>query len=273
MNPRTFFWPMAEQILPFPPADARGDAHAGVADSNVAPPQLVEPAVHVWAWDLDIPLTPLNWEILNEEETLRARRFVFPRDRDRYARAHAVMRTLLGSYVSEPPEKVPFSSSRYGKPQLQKNQTRQDIRFNLSHSAGVGVLAVSQGYEVGIDIEVVRPIDKDVAEGHFSRQELATLQTLPPEEWLQGFYRCWTSKEALLKGEGLGLNLPLDAFDVEADPHRPPALLGCRPPESIASGWLLIDLKPAPDAVCTLAVRDDTSRFSADFLRFFAVNP
>ena len=266
MNAQVFFWPIAEQIFPSALTDVRDNALPRGDSSHAAHP-LVEAVVHVWAWDLDLPPTPHNWEILSEEETLRARRFVFPRDRDRYVRAHGIMRTLLASYIDTSPEKILFSSSRYGKPQIQKKQTSQDIRFNLSHSAGVAVLAVSCGYELGIDIEIVRPIDQDVAKGHFSRQELATLQSLPPEEWLQGFYRCWTSKEALLKGEGLGLNLPLDAFDVEAHPQRSPALLNCRPPTSIAPDWLLIDLKPAPDAVCTLAMHDETGQLASQRLR------
>jgi len=111
----------------------------------------------------------------------------------------------------------------------------------------------------------VRAIDKEVAEHHFSPRELLTLGSLPPEQWQAGFYRCWTSKEALLKGVGCGLHLALDAFDVEADPQRAPALLGWRPLADRVAGWRLIELRAAAGVMGTLAVRDRGSEFSPKF--------
>ena len=76
MSPQIFSWSHAEPV-----------------------PALAPRGVHVWAWDLD--RTPLDSDgsVLSEEETLRARRFVYPRDRDRYVCAHAAMRTLLSGYT------------------------------------------------------------------------------------------------------------------------------------------------------------------------------
>ncbi len=209
MTAKTFLWPSAESV-----------------------PPLAAAHVHVYAWDLDLSPLPDDWEILSEEEAARARRFVFPRDRDRYVRAHAGMRRILGCHSGIEPASISFSSGRYGKPQIEHAQNPGRLQFNLSHSAGVAVLAVAYGYCLGVDVEVVRPIDSDVAEHHFSSAELMTLRSLPPELWQAGFYRCWTSKEALLKGEGLGLNLALDAFDVEVHPQsarRHCWIAGCRP--------------------------------------------
>ena len=249
MSTKIFFWPQAQ---PVPLLDAK--------------------QVHVWAWDLDPQPLPSDWEILGEEETLRARRFVFPRDRDRYVRAHAAMRTLLGCYTGVRPASISFSTNAYGKPQIQSGNALERVRFNLTHSAGTAALAVSRDYDLGVDIEHVRPIDPEIAGDHFSPRELATLQSLPPEQWLQGFYRCWTSKEALLKGEGLGLNLPLDGFDVEAHPLRSPALLAARPQAHIASAWLLAKLLPAHDVLGTLAIRDEAGTFEDTSLQCFALS-
>ena len=249
MSTQTLFWPHAE---PVPPLDAK--------------------QVHVWAWNLDLAPLPSDWELLNEEETLRARRFVFPQDRDRYVRAHSAMRTLLGDYTGVSPTGISFSTNAYGKPQIQSGNVMERIRFNLTHSAGIAALAVTRDYELGVDIEQVRPIDPEIAGDHFSSRELLTLQGLPPEQWLQGFYRCWTSKEALLKGEGLGLNLPLDGFDVEVHPRRPPALLDVRPQTRIATNWLLAELVPAQDIVGTLAIRDEAGTFESTSLQCFALS-
>lgn len=182
------------------------------------------------------------------------------------------MRTLLSSYIGASPASVSFSANAYGKPQIRSDMPAERVHFNLTHSAGVAAFAVSRSYELGIDIECMRPIDPEIAKDHFSPCELAALQSLPPQQWLQGFYRCWTSKEALLKGEGLGLNLPLDGFDVEAHPQRPPALLAVRPQALISRTWRLAELTPAPNILGTLAVRDEDGTFEPASLQCFALS-
>jgi 4'-phosphopantetheinyl transferase len=244
---KTFFWPNMPHI-----------------------PLLLEDQVHVWAWSLDIQPLTRDWEILGEEEVLRARRFVRPQDRNRYVRAHAAMRTLLGTYTGVSPAKLSFSTNARGKPRIQNAETIERVRFNLTHSAGIGVLAVSRNYHLGIDIEQIRPIDSDVALHHFSPRELLTLDNLPAPLWLAGFYRCWTSKEALLKGEGVGLSLPLDSFHVEVDPLRPPALIAVEPRSNITPGWLLFELNPADQIAGTLAIRDQSASFDRTSLQCFA---
>jgi 4'-phosphopantetheinyl transferase len=233
-------------------------------------PLLLEDQVHVWVWDLDRPPLDSDWSVLSPEETLRARRFVYPQDRDRNVRAHAVMRTLLGAYTGIHPAKISFSTNTHGKPRIQNAETIERVRFNLTHSTGIGMLAVSRNYDLGIDIEHMRPIDAEIAEHHFSQQEFHALRNLPSEQWLRGFYRCWTSKEALLKGEGVGLNLPLDRFHVEVDPLRPPALIAVESRSYITPGWLLFELNPADDIAGILAVRDQTANFDRTSLQCFA---
>lgn len=248
MNAQKIYWPPALQV-----------------------PALAGSRIHVWVWDLDLLVSEADWKILGPQEAIRARRFVYPQDRDRYVRAHAAMRMLLASYANSAPANIVFSENQYGKPQIPATH-RAPLHFNLSHSAGTAVLAVSQHYDLGVDVEVVRPIHREVAEKHFSPHELRTLQTLPQEQWLDGFYRCWTSKEALLKGEGLGLNLPLDSFDVEVDPQRPPGLIAVRPPARIAPRWRLVELKPAHNTVGTLAVRDEMQTFVNETIECFSLS-
>jgi 4'-phosphopantetheinyl transferase len=234
-------------------------------------PPLAANRVHVWAWELDLPPLDSDWNLLSEQETLRARRFVYQRNRDRYVRGHSAMRILLSGYTGMDAANILFSTGAYGKPEIQRDPSAQQVHFNLTHSADLAVLAVSRSYELGVDVEQVQPIDPKIANDHFSPRELLTLGTLPPERWLQGFYRCWTGKEALLKGEGLGLNLPLDGFDVEVHPQRPAALLAVAPRTGIASGWQLAELAPAENFVGTLAVRDPSETFESASLQCFSL--
>ncbi|HWF67217.1 MAG TPA: 4'-phosphopantetheinyl transferase superfamily protein [Acidobacteriaceae bacterium] len=228
--------------------------------------------VHVCAWHIDRTPAASDWKLLNEEETLRAQRFVFPRDRDRYVCAHSTLRRLLGSYCQIAPERIFFSTTDYGKPAIQPTGDGEPLQFNLSHSGGLAVLAVSRQYPLGVDIERIRDIDPDVAEHHFSSRELQTLKSLPAEIRLAGFYRCWTSKEALLKGEGLGLNLPLDSFDVEAHPMRAPALLASRSQSNLQEAWALFALQPTHDTLGAVAVRNAGADLTADAIQCFSLN-
>ena len=248
MSPQIFSWSHAEPV-----------------------PALAPRGVHVWAWDLD--RTPLDSDgsVLSEEETLRARRFVYPRDRDRYVCAHAAMRTLLSGYTGIDAAQITVATLAYGKPRIEFDSATQPIHFNLTHSGNIAALAVSRDYNLGIDLEHVQPIDPEIANDHFSPSELLTLNSLPPDMWLAGFYRCWTSKEALLKGEGMGLNLPLDGFDVEVHPQRSPALIAVAPQTNISLNWTLLELKPADDFVGTLAIHDPAKTFQRPSLQCFSL--
>lgn len=83
------------------------------------------------------------------------------------------------------------------------------IQFNLSHSGPYGVCAIS-GAPVGVDVELVRPLRRDVAKRFFTSTEQGWLERHPPEE----FFRLWTRKESFSKALGKGLTLPMGSFSV-----------------------------------------------------------
>jgi 4'-phosphopantetheinyl transferase len=235
-------------------------------------PRLETNSVHVWAWELDRRPLDSDWSLLSNQETLRARRFVYPVDCDRYVCAHATMRTLLGGYIGIDAARITFTTLAYGKPQFELTPGAQPIHFNLTHSANIAALAISRDHILGIDVERIRPIDPDVAAHHFSPQELLILSRLPASLWPAGFYRCWTSKEALLKGEGMGLNLALDGFDVEVHPQLPAALISVAPQTNISLAWSLVDLQPADGFAGTLAVHDPAKTFRRTSLQCFSLS-
>jgi 4'-phosphopantetheinyl transferase len=217
-------------------------------------PQKLEPEqVHVWGWRLDSPLEAAQIALLDEEELDRFRRFRFEPDRARFAIAHATMRKILGAYLGKAPDRVSFRTNRFGKPELAGDQQDGALHFNLSHSRSVALLALSKDTEVGVDVEDVQPVERDVAESYFSPAELAALASLDGNTWVDGFYHCWTRKEAILKAEGVGLNLALDSFDVSLIPGAPAELLGTRPTAGFRHRWKLHDLAVAPGSAAALA--------------------
>ena len=117
--------------------------------------------------------------------------------------------------------------------------------FNLSHSHGLAVIAVGAGREVGIDVELLRPefAGEDIAKRYFSAREVRELAQLPVGSRTEGFFRCWTRKEAYIKARGEGLHVPLDSFSVSLSPDRFPELLSAD-----ESRWKIESLVPSSEA-------------------------
>jgi len=220
------------------------------------PPSLTTDEVHVWRIALEVsnPFLLRLREILADDERRRADRFHFEKDRRHFTAARGVMRILLAEYLALRPEEVRFAYSNYGKPRLAHES---NLRFNLTHSHGLALLAVTRGREIGVDVERLREMERDgelLAERFFSPREAAALRSLPARLRREAFFRCWTSKEAYIKAHGMGLSLPLDQFDVSLHPDEPAALLATQhdPPE--AQRWSLRNLSPGEGYVATVAV-------------------
>ncbi|MEO0562948.1 MAG: 4'-phosphopantetheinyl transferase superfamily protein, partial [Chloroflexota bacterium] len=52
------------------------------------------------------------------------------------------------------------------------------------------------------------------SEKYFSEDEQTDLATMPASTRNEGFYTCWTRKEAVIKCDGRGLHIPLTSFSV-----------------------------------------------------------
>lgn len=171
--------------------------------------------VDIWTWSLDQAFDGESEAqvLLSEDERLRGERFLRAADRRRHVFGRAGLRLVLAGYLDMPARTVRFSYNAWGKPGLTPADG-ESLHFNLSHSAGEAVLAVSRDAEMGVDIEEVRPIEEDVARHFFSAAEYADLVALPVRDREHAFYRCWTRKEAFVKAHGAGLSVPLDSFDV-----------------------------------------------------------
>jgi len=218
-------------------------------------PSIEYGVVHVWAWDFKCSEEELHLysTLLAPEEQYRLQRFHFERDRVRYAVSHAILRILLGRYLGLPPASVSFTKNRFGKPNLIPSLTPSKLNFNLSHTNRVALLAIVLDLEVGVDLEELNPIEAEIAERYFSERERTDLGNLKAAQWLEGFYNCWTRKEAILKAEGIGLNVKLDGFDVTLRPDDRATLLGFNPEAGVSLKWHLSQLRPARGFVGALA--------------------
>lgn len=218
--------------------------------------------VHAWSIPLDGPDDAgFASGALSAEERARACRFRFPGDRRRFARAHAAARAILGAYLGVEPADVAIVVDEAGKPRLDPQRHPRALRFNLAHSHGLAVFAVSDS-EIGIDLEFQRssPDSDAVVRRYFSRDESATYFAIPRALRPRAFFAAWTLKEAYLKGCGDGLRRRLDSFSVTMRPEEPPRLLTVPDRPGEVTRWRLLRLAPRAGYVGAVAVAQRTAR-------------
>lgn len=137
--------------------------------------------LHVWRVELDSE----GWagaDNLPFPERARAEAINRPRARQRWVASRWALREVLGSYLGEEPAKVDLRFGERGKPMLAA--PGGSLRFNLSHSGELALIALCEGREVGVDVQRLgeRPLD---------------------------YYEDWTRREAIAKCHGTGLWAPL----------------------------------------------------------------
>jgi 4'-phosphopantetheinyl transferase len=214
--------------------------------------------IEIVAAALDINAEPMASlaDLLCESERERARRFIFERDRRRFIVARARLRQLLAARLNTLPEALDFAYGEHGKPALASRE-EVDLRFNVSHSEDVAVYAFAAGRDVGVDVEALRPMADapDIARSAFSAAERRAFLALAPVERTEGFFNCWTRKEAFIKALGEGLSHPLDAFDVSLAPGEPARMLRVGGIDGGRCGWDLHSFSPRPGFVGAVVVR------------------
>jgi 4'-phosphopantetheinyl transferase len=151
-------------------------------------------------------------DFLTDDEYQRARAFRFARDQVQYAMMHGVLRQLLSERLNVPPHEILYVTGAHGKPALAKG----NLFFNITHTRGKGLIALSDEAEIGVDIERCdRACNQDLlARRVFTPQE--------QEEWAQteaslkylSFLNTWVAKEAYTKALGFGLQMPFRSFSL-----------------------------------------------------------
>ena len=113
-------------------------------------PRLKNGHVDVWCVSLDMEPSVLSGfhPMLSEDERRKASRFRFKNMKARYVAARGVLRSIIAAYLDARPGDLAFQYGRYGKPALAGAFSDAEITFNMSHSHGMALYAVSFGNAV-----------------------------------------------------------------------------------------------------------------------------
>jgi len=222
--------------------------------------------IHVWCISLiaTLPRYEELFTILSNDERERANRYRFDKDRHRFVACRGRMRMILASYLNVSAGELRFEYSGYGKPSLAGPWASSRVQFNVSNSGDIGLLAVSCGREVGVDVEHIRPLSDlwGFAKRYFAESEREILQNSDEHQLLLRFFECWTRKEAILKATGNGLQISPESFAVTFG-NRPPTLVASTDPRvNCDDSWWLHSMQPTSEYVAALAVPSGPSTIS-----------
>jgi 4'-phosphopantetheinyl transferase len=174
--------------------------------------------VNIWKVPLLLPVGVITSfeKILSLEEIIKSRQFLFKKERDRFIISRGALRTILSSYLNEHPGKFVFGYGTHGKPFLTHPPTACNLKFNLSHSIDMAIIAVSPSTNLGIDLEKVRTLPqlKQIVERFFSQEECLFFESANSEVRERTFFQIWTRREAAAKALGLDLSAALSDIGI-----------------------------------------------------------
>lgn len=219
--------------------------------------------VHIWICSLQQDRRTIEHlaAFLSLEERAKAASFRFRILEVRYLVRRGMLRSILASYTGTLPNEVEFVYSATGKPSL---MNAVGLEFNASDAEDLFACAVSNGTQIGIDIERIRPLDdlESLARTTLTSTEFAWLMGKLPDDRVKSFLSLWTKKEAILKADGRGLRVDLRSLEIVPDGPFP-APVQLRNTDRIVSPYWVSHFKPSLDYIGAIAVK--TSRLSFEF--------
>ncbi len=170
--------------------------------------------------------------------------------RRQFVATRAILRTLLGERLEVPAAEVMLRKSENGKLFVSGG-----VLFNVAHSKGLAVFAFTHNLEVGVDVELLRPLADlgGVVDLTLAPAEAADLQLIPTRDRAAAFFACWTRKEAYLKASGNGLGSPREVA-VTLRPGAPERLVSVQGAPDEPGRWELASFEPRPGYVAAVAV-------------------
>lgn len=185
--------------------------------------------VHLWWVNLRDEIAHVKdyYKILSIDEINRAARYHCQQQRYSFIVRRGLLRVILSKYLSIHSKNLRFIYSKFGRPSLDFKFNEMGLIFNISHSNGFAIYAITRGRKVGIDIEFLTNsfFYEGIIDQILSPKEMRLYFALQPNIRLRAFYESWTSKEAYLKATGCGLSTALNQVEVFFELNDPKIIM------------------------------------------------
>ena len=220
-----------ESLSPVPgtwwsPFTTRGDVQVVHVDLNPGPAREAE----AYRW-------------LDETEREAWRKYL-PQPRRQFTLCRAALRAILCEQSGCRNDRLSFGAALHGKPFAMAEGARLPLNFNVSHSGGHGLIALSAGGRLGVDVEerIPRRHLDELIEAVMGPDEQAELAALREPAKLRLFYRLWTLKEALIKALGTGFSTDPSGFQAPPAMRRGSTTVVFRFPHLPSAAWRLEEI-------------------------------
>jgi 4'-phosphopantetheinyl transferase len=208
---------------------------------------VLPPADEVQLWALDLARSPGEVGGLLPSEDLRRAE----QRGSRWVVARAGLRAVLARYLDQDPTALTIADD--GKPRL---EPPSPLRFNLSHSGDVALVAVATEREVGVDVEEVKRRRHTDALARRTMLSAERAEIDEADDRDVAFHRHWVAKEAFAKATGRGISNPR-SFEVALDGPGGPRMVHVGGDRDEAARWRLHMLEVAEPYVAALVTEGD----------------
>jgi phosphopantetheinyl transferase len=160
-----------------------------------------------WVGDHASDVERFSREYLSPDEEARLRAYRSREAAERYVVTRSLVRIVLSEHLGISPREIRVNRTDTGKPVIAESAS---VHFNVTHSADLILLALSQERPVGVDVERRRDVDRVRALANrwltdLERGEVDRL-TAHGATMSDAFLRIWSLKEARLKALGVGIS-------------------------------------------------------------------
>jgi len=245
---------------------------------NFLPKGFILSSARIDVWEINLQKhddsVELLKQVLSPDEVKRAERFKIKSKQNEFVLTRGCLRIILSTALGIDAKQLEFAATEQGKPYLKAPcPVDQRICFNVSHSHGFALIAVSLDRDLGVDIERIQNrIDyASLAERFFNPDETKAIMAFPEDKRLEAFYVCWARKEALLKAIGNGISMGLGKFQVSVDPAKPASLVAALWDDFDKDKWWISDLEIHPEYAAAVAARGD--RVEVQLRDLFSADP
>lgn len=223
--------------------------------------------VDVWHYQHDSSIGPERISelaaLLSPEEHTRMANLRDNRRRQQFIAGRALCRHVLSRYAPVALDQWRFALGSRGKPSIAAPALSSPLWFNLSHTDGVSVCAVTgAGPEIGIDIEqIARGHDAlDIAEQFFPETETNALRRLPTVQRGETFVHIWALKESFVKARETDLGDALRGTTFDLARTDDIGVTFGEPLRERVQEWQFKLFQFDPARIVALAVRTQTTR-------------
>jgi 4'-phosphopantetheinyl transferase len=168
---------------------------------------------------------------------------------------------ILGQFLDLPAEHILFRAGVGGKPELAGPgdlQSKTRLRFNVTHSDELALIAVTLAHELGVDVERLRSVSEAdrIVETYFTPTELAQYRAIHQSGRAEAFLRGWTRKEAILKAKGMGLAGLATGYETMFGTAPLSGEFTPASPQAAIQDWSLWEASPCKGYVAALAIHN-----------------